>query len=57
MNGINREIKPKYREAYKAASGNKWYYEKYFRISHLERSNCYQELYNLNKEIITNDAY
>ena len=49
MNGINREIKPRYREAYKAASGGKWYLEKYFRISHLERNNCYQELYELNK--------
>jgi len=55
MNGINREITPKHREAYKAASGGKWYLEKYFRISHLERRNCYKELYELNKETITNE--
>ena len=30
MNGIVMEIKPRYIDAYKKASGGKWYYEKYF---------------------------
>ncbi len=55
MNGINMEITSKYRDAYKKASGGKWYLEKFFRISYLERRNCYREMYELNKEIITNE--
>ena len=54
MNGRNMEIKPRHREAYKTAAGNKWWLEKYFRISNLERRNCY---YQLNKELIEDEAY
>ena len=52
MNGRNMEIKEAHRNAFKKAAGGKWYLEKYFRISHLERHNCY---YKLNKGLIEDE--